>query len=217
MPLRLFPALWLVASLSAAAPPGASYTGPETCALCHKTIAGIQQQSAMAKTWGGHFPTAWPRFSGKISEGSGLEYKVQSQGNNLMYLAEKPAGPKLTVPVETVVGGERHGLGFLFKVEEIGGFPLERRALVQARYFWSFKNGGELVLAPGLSTNTPWSIENILGLVLSPGFEKQCLTCHGQPNTLGAGSWEECVVRAVMVPDRNICPPLGRDGQARVS
>lgn len=116
-----------------------------------------------------------------------FEYRIYRQDNGLAYSVQMLTGAKLRFPVEMAVGGERHGLGFLVKVEQLEGFPLERPTLVQARYFWSPSQGGALLLAPGLSANKPQSYESALGLALSPSFEKQCLSCHGQPHTLGAG------------------------------
>ena len=66
------------------------------------------------------------------------------------------------------------------------GTPLARPALVQARYAWSPERS-KLLLAPGCSAAKPLSAEPALGLVLSPTFEARCLSCHGQPNLLGAG------------------------------
>jgi Flp pilus assembly protein TadD len=137
----------------------------------------------MAKTWSGHDSSALPaNFDGRAAE-----YRIYRRNTGLAYSLQTPNGLKQTFPVEIVMGGERHGMGFLLNVEQIEGFPLERPTLIQARYFWSFKQSGALVLAPGLSADTPRTYESALGLVLSPSFEPQCLTCHGQPHTLGAG------------------------------
>ena len=167
----------------------ASYVGPESCALCHKNIAATEEQSVMAKTWGSRASSALrPDFDARVREGNapGFDFRIWRQDDGLAYSAQVPKGQKLTFPVDIVMGGERHGLGFLIKVGELEGFALPRPALIQARYFWSFKQNA-LVLAPGLSADLPHSYESALGLVLSPSFETQCLTCHGQPNTLGAG------------------------------
>src|SRR5439155_225027 len=58
--------------------------------------------------------------------------------------------------------------------------------LIQARYSWSFSQN-KFVLAPGCPVEKPHSYETAFGIVLSPAFERRCLECHGQPNTLGAG------------------------------
>jgi tetratricopeptide (TPR) repeat protein len=181
-PSAVFSGLWLAACCSIAGSPTVHYVGPEACALCHKSIAAAQGETAMAKTWSGHDSSALPaNFDGRAAE-----YRIYRRDIGLAYSMQTPNGLKKTFPVEIVMGGEHHGMGFLLKVEQIEGFPLDRPTLIQARYFWSFKQSGALVLAPGSSADTPHSYESALGLVLSPGFEKQCLTCHGQPHTLGA-------------------------------
>lgn len=43
-------------------------------------------------------------------------------------------------------------------------------------------------MSPGFDPEKPANYEDSLGRTLSPGFEQRCLTCHGQPNTLGAGA-----------------------------
>ncbi len=98
-----------------------------------------------------------------------------------------PNRTALHFPVDVVMGGERHGLGFLFRLESLDGLPLARAPLIQARYFWSPARAS-LLLAPGLEAHAASSsYETAIGLVLSPAFEVRCLTCHGKPHTLGAG------------------------------
>ena len=132
----------------------------------------------MAKTWNPALPDG---FNARISD-----YRIFNQNGKLTY-SLRTSNTNITLPVEVVMGGERHGLGFLAKMGQIGDLPLARPALIQARYFWSFKQGA-LVEAPGLPENQPPSLESGLGLVLSPAFEKKCLVCHGEPHTLGAGN-----------------------------
>ena len=208
----------------------ATYVGPETCARCHRSIADSQERTAMAKTWVSDGSLAFPlNFSARTLENSAVptEYRIDRVQDHLTYSLIFPDQNRQTVnaisftaPVNVVIGGNRHGLGFLVKIDQIEDVPLERPAFVQARYFWSPKgadarrqatkelarpSGGALdtatvlggflkrpkettlVLAPGLSAERPASFEAALGLVLSPGFEKRCLACHGQPQTLGAG------------------------------
>ncbi len=189
MPLRLALGLWLAAICSVADSPSAHYIGPKSCALCHKNIAAAQEHSAMATTWSGGGIFIPANFDARTTEDSNpsSEYRIYREDGRLTYSVQSPKGTRLRLPIEIVMGGERHGLGFLARLDQIEGFRLSRPTLVQARYFWSFSQGGALVLAPGLSAETPRSYESALGLVLSPSFERQCLTCHRQPHTLGAG------------------------------
>lgn len=158
------------------------YIGPETCARCHKDIASTQEKTAMARTWTSTLPA---NFHARISD-SGWDYKLFNQNGKLTYSIQT-SNAGVSLPVEVVMGGERHGLGFLVKIDRIASLPLARPALIQARYFWSLKQEA-LVKAPGLPESQPHSFESGLGLVLSPAFEKQCLACHGEPHTLGAGN-----------------------------
>jgi tetratricopeptide (TPR) repeat protein len=180
--IRAILAFWLLSLPAAADSPDAHYVGPETCALCHKDIAGTQEKTAMAQTWSSTLPSS---FNVRISNAH-WNYKLFNQNDKLTYSVQAPSAATVALPVAAVLGGRRHGLGFLMKVDQVAGLPLVRPALVQARYFWSF-NQGALVEAPGLPENQPQSLESGLGLVLSPSFEKQCLACHGEPRTLGAG------------------------------
>lgn len=177
--LRAILVFWL-ASLCAAE---SHYVGPETCGLCHKEIAVRQAKTAMARTWNPPLPSS---VNVRISD-AGWDYRIFKRDDKLTYSVQAPGTGTVTLPVPIVMGGERHGLGFLAKIGRIGDFPLARPALIQARYFWSFKQGA-LVRAPGLPENQPHSFETGVGLVLSPAFEKRCLVCHGEPHTLGAGN-----------------------------
>lgn len=142
----------------------------------------------MAKTWNAAatlpLPTA---FDQKKIEGPdpALLYEVRSSGGNLELSITGPNGSKTDLPVEAVIGGKRHGVSFLARLRELDGIPLARPALIEARYAYS--PHGSLVLSPGFQTEKPTTLETALGRVLSPGFESKCLSCHGQPGTLGAG------------------------------
>ena len=182
----LLPLLWFVAGARSPAETNSNhFLGPETCALCHKDIAVRQERTAMANTWQGRLGSSLPPSFG-VTEGDGLSYEFGRSGGALMYSVSIRDGRKMTLPVETSLGGRRHGLGFLIPVREIDGTPLARPALIQARYAWSPEKE-KLLLAPGCSTARPQSLESALGLVLSPTFETRCLSCHGQPNLLGSG------------------------------
>src|SRR4051812_43437264 len=85
-----------------------------------------------------------------------------------------------------MVGGIRLGLGFLTRIYQLDGLPLQWPALIHVWHAWSEMHN-KLVIAPGCSTEKPRSYHTALGIVLSPGYESRCLECHGRPNTLGAG------------------------------
>ena len=115
-----------------------------------------------------------------------LEYEIQRQTGGFVFSARMPGGVKTTLPVKVVMGGERHGLSFLLSIDKLGGIPLERPALIEARYVYNWPNHA-LAISPGFASETPGSYEDAFGRVLSPGFQEKCLTCHGEPGTLGAG------------------------------
>ena len=162
------------------------FIGPEPCALCHKDIAAEQQQTAMANTWQAPFTTWLPaNFSASVIDGLPYEFKRESEG--ISASVEFPSGNKTNFPVTVLMGGRRHGIGFLFPVDKIDGILLARPAMIQARYAWSPEKK-KLLLAPGCAAARPESFESALGLVLSPTFEARCLACHGQPNLEGNGA-----------------------------
>jgi len=161
------------------------YVGPEACALCHMEIAQTQKQTAMANTWQGG-STAWlpSKFVATVTED--LPYEIRRSGASFLYSVDAPNGRKLSLPIDILMGGRRHGIGFLASMNELDGIPLARPALIQARYAWSPEQK-KLLLAPGCQFNKPQSLEPALGLVLSPTFEQRCLSCHGQPNLRASG------------------------------
>jgi tetratricopeptide (TPR) repeat protein len=164
----------------------AHYVGQETCALCHKEIAASQQHTAMAGTWQGRTTSRLPAsFDAQVIESPGLTYEIRRAEGAFQCSVGLPDGSQTTLPAETIMGGSRHGLGFLIRIKEIDGIPLARPALVQARYAWSLTQN-KLLLAPGCSAAKPDSYESAVGLTLSPTFESKCLACHGEPNVRGA-------------------------------
>ncbi len=183
--------LLAVLSLSAAALNlAAQIAGPQKCAACHSAIAATQAGTAMAKTWQGLMPAAFPdtfNLTKKEGPAPDLNYEVRRVQNHLQFRTSTPDGAAVSVPVEAVVGGNRHGLSFLVRVSEIGGVALQRPALVEARYAYSTPHR-DLSLSPGFDSEKPSNVEDTLGRTLSPAFERKCLSCHGQPNTLGAGT-----------------------------
>jgi tetratricopeptide (TPR) repeat protein len=167
-----------------AAAPVAHFIGPEACAVCHRAIAAQQKQTAMASTWQGRL-TTWLPPAFQASTADDLPYELKRTGEGFTYSVGF-GGTQLTLPVEVLMGGGRHGLGFLASIRELDGIPLARPALVQARYEWSPERK-QLLLAPGCTLGKPQTLEAALGVVLSPTFESRCLSCHGQPDTQGSG------------------------------
>lgn len=167
---------------------GPSYAGPEVCSKCHKDIAASQISTAMANTWHGALAPSLPaNFDQKKVEGPDpvFQYEVRRLAEGFEFSVVPPHGPQTVLLVEAIIGGKRHGMSFLPRVSQLDGIPLERPALIEGRYAYS--PHGSLVLSPGFPNQKPTDFEDALGRVLSPSFEKRCLTCHGQPDTLGAG------------------------------
>jgi tetratricopeptide (TPR) repeat protein len=151
----------------------------------------------MALTW--QSPTT-PLLPSSLNEstsegpGSPIGYNVRLTGGKLVYQLTLPNGLPLIAPVESIVGGKRHGLSFLARVSEIGGQPLTRPTLIETRYLHSTHTNG-LVLSPGFPAEKPNSHETAIGRALAPDFEKKCLTCHGEPSsgsTIGGVHCEAC-------------------------
>jgi hypothetical protein len=163
----------------------AHFVGPEACALCHKEIAAQQARTAMATTWQGPL-TSWlpPTFDAAVTDD--LPYEFKRSGETITYSVDVPDGGKFSLPAGILMGGRRHGLGFLIPIRQVDGIPLARPALIQARYAWSPEKQ-KLLIAPGCPASKPQSLESALGLTLSPTFESRCLSCHGQPNLSGSG------------------------------
>ena len=149
----------------------------------------------MARTWQGTQTQALPaNFIERKTEGSGTQatYEIQRAGGRLEYSATLPDGTKLSLPVEVVMGGTRHGLSFLERIGQVDQIALDRPALIEGRYAYSVAHR-ELVVSPGFALEKPRTYEDALGNVLSSTFEQKCLQCHGKPGSLGArgtpGSW----------------------------
>jgi len=152
------------------------YVGSEVCAACHRAIYDSQAKTAMANTWR---PNTAPAQPLKFDEGA-LHYEVRRAGDHVEFSVAK-----ISAPVSAMVGGKRHGISYLLSLDQIDGVPLERPALIEGRY--AVGRLGTLVLSPGFQKEEPADIEDALGRVLNPRFEQRCLSCHGQPGTLGAG------------------------------
>jgi tetratricopeptide (TPR) repeat protein len=140
----------------------------------------------MANTWHGSTASSLPpNFDERKVDGSGkASYDVRRAGDHVEFSVVSPGREKLTAPVLAMVGGKRHGVSFLLGVDQFGGIPIERPAMIEARY--ALSHLGQLVLSPGFLKATA-DHEDELGRVLSPTFERRCLSCHGKPDTLGAG------------------------------
>ncbi len=168
--------------------PNGEYAGPEVCAPCHRAIYDTQGKTAMANTWHGLDRELAPlTFDEKAAgqKGGALHYEVRRVNGKLEFSVAKAGKATQRYPVEAMVGGKRHGNSFLLRVGEVDGIALERPALIEARYVVS--RLGPLILSPGFPKETPSNHEDELGRILSPTFERRCLTCHGEPHTLGAG------------------------------
>jgi predicted CXXCH cytochrome family protein len=179
-----------VASACVAADAGAThYVGASVCITCHQDIGARQANTAMAKTWHGQVTPLLPgNYAGRATEGrdGALAYEVRREGDHFLYSTALPHVPKVTLPVQVIMGGDRHGLSFLASIDKLGGIALERRALIEARYVYNTPHHA-LAISPGFPVETPTTYETAFGRTISPTFETKCLTCHGEPETLGAG------------------------------
>ncbi len=114
-----------------------------------------------------------------------LHYELKRTSEAFTY-SVRFGSSNVTLPVDVLMGGQRHGLGFLASVSNLDGLPLARRTMVQARYEWSPEKQ-QLLLAPGCVVLKPRTLDAALGVVLSPTFESRCLSCHAQPDEAGSG------------------------------
>ena len=185
-PVRLVCLLLMVSSLGSAGESG--YLGRDACAGCHRNIAMSHLRTNMARTWQGvainqQFPASY--FQTHAEEPApAIEYALKRIGQNLQYRVQMPGQPALDFPVESMVGGERHGISFLFRAPALDGLPLPRGRLLEARYF-HYAQQNRLALSLGFPEEKPSTYETALGRVLTPYLEKRCLSCHGAPRTHG--------------------------------
>ena len=143
----------------------------------------------MARTWHGAITSLLPLdYDGRAKKAPISLWSTRSGARAIASSTPRscPMDRTVTLPVKVIMGGERHGLSFLVSIETLGGIPLEHPALIEARYVYNTPHRA-LALSPGFHSEKPRSYETAFGRVLSPTFEQRCLTCHGQPNTLGAG------------------------------
>jgi predicted CXXCH cytochrome family protein len=167
---------------------GSGYVGRDACAGCHKSIFLSHVHTNMARTWQGVAinPQLPANYFETHAEGPApaIEYALKRIGQSLQYRAQMPGQPPLDFPVESMVGGERHGISFLFRVPALDGLPLPRARLLEARYF-HYAEGNQLAFSLGFPEEKPSTYETALGRVLTPYLEKRCLGCHGAPRTYG--------------------------------
>ncbi len=164
-----------------------SNLGRNVCAGCHKQIVATQAKTAMARTWQGSQAQQLPaNYSEAHAEGPNpeIDYLVKRTARSLEFDVHMPNRRPVTFPVQITMGGERHGLSFLVRVPEIEGSNLPRAPLVETRYL-HYAPENRLALSPGFPLEKPSTYETGLGRVLSPQFEKKCLTCHGEPRAHG--------------------------------
>ncbi len=110
-----------------------------------------------------------------------VHYQATREPAGFDWRVVMPGFGALAIPVDSLVGGDRHGLSFLARLRSVRGLQLDRAPLIEARYLHS-STEQRLVLSPGFSPKTPLSLETGIGRVLSPKFEGKCLSCHGAPD-----------------------------------
>jgi predicted CXXCH cytochrome family protein len=166
---------------------GNGYLGRETCAGCHKSIAATHVHTNMARTWRGAASEQFPAtYFQTHAEGPAPEiaYQLKRTGPNLQWQVQMPGQPALHFPIESMVGGDRHGISFLFRVPSVDGLALPLSRLLEARYF-HYAESNKLALSLGFPEEKPTTYETAFGRVLTPYLEARCLDCHGAPRTYG--------------------------------
>ena len=185
VPPRFLCLILLVSSLATAADNG--YVGRAVCASCHADIAKVQAGTNMARAWEGlRSPQLPADYSETFAEGPdpAIQYAVKKSAGGIQFHVQMPGQPALDFPVETLIGGDRHGLSFILRVPDLKGSPLARAPLVEARYF-HYREQNKLALELGFPEAKPSNYETALGRVLTPYLEKRCFACHGAPRTHG--------------------------------
>jgi len=164
------------------------YVGRDVCTGCHASIAATQVKTNMARTWQGTAPN--PQLPATYSETHAegpppdIQYSLKRVGDKLLYRVQMPGRPAQEFPIETMVGGSRHGISFLLRIPDIEGSPLPIARLIEARYFHS-AGQDRLAFSLGFPVDKPTSYETAFGRVLTPYLEKRCLGCHVAPRTHG--------------------------------
>ena len=176
-PARLIPFLLMASSVASAGESG--YLGSDVCASCHKEIAATQFQTNMARTWQGVTTKQLAEnYFETHAEGPepAIAYAVRRTGEKAQYKVQMPGQPAVEFPVETTIGGKRHGVTFLYRVSAFQGSPLPREPLVEGRYIHSVLEHG-LALELGFPEEKPATYETGLGRVLTPSLEQRCFAC----------------------------------------
>ncbi len=167
----------------------AEFVGSAACSRCHESIARSQNDTPMSLTWRGTETTLLPPDlrAGKSEQAEPVwTFELERNHADFNVSLSRGSSDKVTAPIKIVMGGQRHGLSFLASIDQLGGIPLERPALIEARYAWSTAHR-QLVLSPGFPSNPPRTLDTAWGIALSPTLEKRCVTCHGEPSALASG------------------------------
>ena len=166
------------------------YLGRDVCAGCHPTIAATQSRTNMARAWQGADNRQLPaNYSEAFAEGPAPEitYQLTRTSHGLQYRVKLPERQPIDVPVEATIGGARHGISFLVRLDALEGSPLPRTTLIEARYF-HYQEQNRLALELGFPTEKPSTYETAFGRVLTPDLQTRCFACHGAPRTIGTRS-----------------------------
>ncbi len=155
--------------------------GAQVCAQCHRAIFVSQSKTRMGMSHAG--AGVLSETYRRAKDEGGIAYSFNRRGSTVDYGVTMPERAGFHAPVETMVGGTRHGYSFLVRVPAVDGIQLPRAPLVEARYL-HYSPSGQLELSPGFPHELPVSWETSIGRVLSPDFERKCLDCHGA----GAGA-----------------------------
>ena len=181
-----FVAVWCVFS-SFAVGGQKGYVGSDVCAGCHKDIAKTQSETNMARTWQSFDTAQLPAaYSESHAEGPqpDIRYQLKKIKDQPSFQVQMPGQSEMAFPVQSMIGGKRHAISFLFRVPELGGLSLSRAPLIEGRYIYSVLEHG-LALELGFPEEKPSDLESSLGRVLTPNLEKRCFGCHVAPRTLG--------------------------------
>lgn len=163
------------------------YLGSDVCAGCHPAIAASQSRTNMAKAWQGADNSLLPTgYSETFTEGPApaITYELSRTAHRLQYRVKLPERQPVDLPVEATIGGERHGISFLVRLDALEGSPLPRATLIEARYF-HYQEQNKLALELGFPVEKPSSYETAFGRVLTPDLQTRCFACHGAPRTFG--------------------------------
>src|SRR5258708_466970 len=134
MPPKQFPlALWLSILPLARGSDSSAYVAAAACAQCHRAIATTQAKMNMAQPWQGVATRILaPAYRASHAEGPApsIAYRAVRNGkSDLQFETALPGRPAIMSPVEAVIGGERHGVSFLMRIQAIEGAALSRDPL----------------------------------------------------------------------------------------